>query len=65
MGGATNANYTPVDVVVKQSLKALEKNQANVVTGGLSNQLVVNASRFLPRETLVTAVEKQFKSNGE
>lgn len=62
--GATKANYTPVEVVVKQSLKALEKNHANVVTGGLGNQLVVNASRFLPRETLVTAVEKQFKSKG-
>jgi short-subunit dehydrogenase len=51
---------TPEEVVT-QSLQALEKNESTVVTGGLGNQLIVNIPRFLPRETLVSAIEKQFK----
>jgi uncharacterized protein len=48
-------------VVVKQALEALERRQSNVVTGGIGNQLVVNASRFLPRPTLVNGVAKLFR----
>lgn len=55
-------SFTSVEDVVRDALKALEKNHSNIVTGGLGNQLLVNASRFLPRETLVNAVEKQFRS---
>ena len=51
---------TPEEVV-RQSLEALAKNESTVVTGGLGNQLIVNIPRFLPRETLVSAIEKQFK----
>ncbi len=51
----------PADQVVQAALEALESNQTNVVTGGWANQLVVNASRFLPRELLVSLVAKQFQ----
>lgn len=51
---------TPEEVVL-QSLEALAKNESTVVTGGFGNQLIVNIPRFLPRETLVSAIEKQFK----
>jgi hypothetical protein len=51
---------TPEEVVL-QSLEALAKNESTVVTGGLGNQLIVNIPRFLPRDTLVSAIEKQFK----
>ena len=58
-----NTSLTPASEVVKEALKALEKNQANVVTGGLGNQVIVNLSRFLPREMLVSGVEKQFRAD--
>ncbi|HEY9703524.1 MAG TPA: SDR family NAD(P)-dependent oxidoreductase, partial [Allocoleopsis sp.] len=54
-------SYTSPEEVVKESLKALAENKANIVTGGWKNQIIVNASRFLPRETLVSTIEKQFK----
>jgi short-subunit dehydrogenase len=60
-GGKNNNNMTSADEVVKDALKALEKNQSTIVTGGLGNQLVVNIPRFLPRDWLVGAVEKQFR----
>jgi uncharacterized protein len=47
--------------VVREALKTLEKNQSTVVTGGIGNQFIVNLPRFLPRDLLVSAVEKQFK----
>jgi len=56
---------TPAIDVVRESLKALEQNHSTIVTGGLGNQVIVNLSRFLPRDTLVSLVEKQFKSNQE
>lgn len=57
-----NSKYTPAEEVVQDALKALEKNQPNIVTGGLGNQVIVNLPRFLPRDTILNAVEKQFKS---
>ncbi len=59
-GGGTE--YASTEEVVKDALKALEKNQSSVVTGGFGNQLVVNISRFFPRETIVSLVEKQFRT---
>ncbi|MDJ0508922.1 MAG: SDR family oxidoreductase [Crocosphaera sp.] len=50
------------EAVVEDALKALEQNKSNVVTGGIANNTIVNLSRFLPREWLVSAVEKQFKA---
>ncbi len=60
-GGSTQ-KLTSAKEVVQDALQALEKNQSNVVTGGFLNQVIVNSSRFLPRETLASLVEKQFKS---
>mgnify|MGYP000279302415 CR=1 FL=1 len=54
------SNSASPEAVVDMALKALEAKQANVVTGGLPNQLIVNLPRFFPRETLVSAVAKQF-----
>ncbi|NEN93192.1 MAG: SDR family NAD(P)-dependent oxidoreductase, partial [Okeania sp. SIO3H1] len=62
VGGSSMSKLTPTEEVVKDALQALEKNQSNAVTGGFLNQVIVNASRFFPRETLVSAVEKQFRS---
>ncbi len=61
-GGKNSNNMTPAAEVVKDALKALEKNQSTLVTGGFGNQLVVNIPRFLPRDWLVGAVEKQFRN---
>ncbi|NEQ47362.1 MAG: SDR family oxidoreductase [Leptolyngbya sp. SIOISBB] len=49
--------------VVREALKALEQGQSNVVTGGLTNQILVNAGRFIPREMLTKAVGDMFKVN--
>ncbi|MGF1482009.1 MAG: SDR family NAD(P)-dependent oxidoreductase [Cyanophyceae cyanobacterium] len=59
----SNIGMTPPDEVVKEALKALESNQSTVVTGGLANQVIVNLPRFLPRDLLLSAVEKQFRVN--
>lgn len=48
------ANYTPTEVVVREALKALEKDQSTVVPGAIGNQLIANLHRFLPRETLAS-----------
>jgi uncharacterized protein len=48
--------------VVQESLKALNKGQSTVVTGGLGNQVIVNLPRLMPRDLLVGVVGKQFKS---
>jgi short-subunit dehydrogenase len=50
-----------VDNVVKAAMQAYEAGQSTVVTGGLSNHVIVNLNRFLPRKTLVGIVEKQFR----
>jgi short-subunit dehydrogenase len=55
-------NLTPAEDVVRDALNALEKNQSTLVTGGIGNQLIVNIPRFLPRDWLVNAVEKQFRA---
>jgi len=47
--------------VVKDALAALAKNQSNLVTGSTTNQIIVNLPRFLPRDFLVSSIEKQFK----
>jgi len=49
--------------VVKDALDALSQKKSNSVTGGLVNQIIVNLPRFLPKELLLKAVEKQFKKN--
>jgi hypothetical protein len=58
-----SGGYTDPETVVEEALEALERGEANVVTGGLNNQILVNAGRFLPREVLVKAVGNLFKSS--
>ncbi|MGJ3252791.1 MAG: SDR family NAD(P)-dependent oxidoreductase [Elainellaceae cyanobacterium] len=58
----------PVDVVVKDALRALDGNAPNLVTGGVMNRVIVNLPRLLPRPTLIRAIAGQFnprsKSSG-
>ncbi len=49
------------EVVVQEALQALDKRHSNVVTGGMGNQMIVNAARFLPRQTLVNGIAKLFR----
>lgn len=49
------------EAVVAAALKALERSPSNTVVGGLMNQFLVNATRFLPRETITKAVGHLFK----
>jgi short-subunit dehydrogenase len=60
LASANNKIATPEEVV-KDALEGLEKGNANVVSGGLGNHIIVNMHRFLPRESLVNAIAKQFK----
>lgn len=54
LASAAAANYTPTEVVVREALEALEKNQPTLVPGDVRNQLLVNLPRFLPREAMVS-----------
>jgi len=47
--------------VVIDSLKALERGEPIVVSGGIGSQLITRLGRFIPRKTLVSLLEKQFK----
>ena len=49
--------------VVRDSLKALEKGQQIVVSGGIRSQIVSRLTRFVPRKTLVSILEKNFKAS--
>jgi uncharacterized protein len=60
--GLNGITMTSSDKVVRESLKALTKAQSTVVTGGFSNQLIVNLPRLMPRDLLVDVVGKQFKN---
>lgn len=60
LGG--NGKLVPADEVVVEALKALEKNQSTLVTGGFGNQVIANLSRFVPRDVVVNMVEKQFRT---
>jgi len=62
MGGKLSQLDSPQDVV-KAALAALKNRQANVVTGGIMNQVIVNMSRLMPREALVSLIEQQFRRN--
>ncbi|MGK7938652.1 MAG: SDR family NAD(P)-dependent oxidoreductase [Crocosphaera sp.] len=61
MENKNTSSLVSAQTVVKDALKALEQNKSNVVTGGMGNNIIVNSSRFFPREWLLSAVEKQFK----
>ncbi len=57
-----NSNPASATDVVKEALNGLAKKQSVVVAGGLANNFIVNVPRFLPREFLVSSLEKNFKS---
>lgn len=59
--GANTSILTSSETVAKETLKAMDKKQSTIVTGGIGNQLLVNLPRFVPRDLLVSAVGKQFK----
>lgn len=44
--------------VVEAALKALARGDSNTVTGGLINQIVINASRFVPRSWIVNGIKR-------
>jgi uncharacterized protein len=44
--------------VVEAALKALARGDSNTVTGGLINQIVINAARFLPRSWIVNGIKR-------
>lgn len=48
--------------VVNDALNALAKGESTVVSGSLLSKVITNMPRFLPRETLVHILEKQFKA---
>ncbi|MEA5577398.1 SDR family oxidoreductase [Anabaena sp. UHCC 0451] len=60
LANPNNKIATP-EQVVQDALQGLEKGDSTVVSGGLGNQIIVNMHRFLPRESLVSAIAKQFK----
>jgi uncharacterized protein len=60
-GSGDASSMASSETVVKEALRAMDKKQSTVVTGGIANQLLVNIPRFVPRDFLVNAVEKQFK----
>lgn len=47
-------NYTPSEVVVREALQALKKEQSTIVPGAIGNQVIANLHRFLPREALAS-----------
>jgi uncharacterized protein len=55
------SSIVSAEVVVQEALQALDSKHSNVVTGGIGNQLMVNAPRFLPRQVLVNGVAKLFR----
>jgi short-subunit dehydrogenase len=57
----TNNQIATPEQVVQDALQGLEKGDSTVVSGGLGNKIIVNMHRFLPRESLVSAIAKQFK----
>ncbi|ARV59670.1 oxidoreductase [Nostocales cyanobacterium HT-58-2] len=69
----TEANFPPAlaartnkistsEQVVRESLKALERGDSIVVIGGLRTHLITKLSPFVPRKTLLSILEKQFKA---
>jgi short-subunit dehydrogenase len=64
LASSSGQKLVPADEVVRDALKALEKNESNVVTGGFLNQIIVNMPRLMPREHLVNSIAKVFMGKG-
>ena len=65
LASSSGQKLVPADEVVRDALKALDKNESNVVTGGITNQIIVNMPRLMPRELLVNSVAKLFGRKGK
>ncbi|MEG3836836.1 SDR family oxidoreductase [Microcoleus sp. MON2_D6] len=65
MASSSWQKLVPAAEVVRDALKALDKNESNVVTGGIPNQIIANMPRLMPRELLVKSVEKVFRAKDE
>ncbi len=65
MASSSGQKLVPAAEVVRDALKALDKNESNVVTGGIPNQIIANMPRLMPRELLVKSVEKVFRAKEE
>lgn len=59
--GGAGQNYATAKEVAKETLLALQKDFSTIVTGGINNQIIVNLPRLLPRDTVISMVEKQFR----
>ncbi|NJL65303.1 MAG: SDR family oxidoreductase [Methylacidiphilales bacterium] len=59
---AKNAQMSTPETVVQDAFRALEKGDSVVVSGGFANNAIANLSRIVPRQTLVSFLEKQFKA---
>ncbi|WP_293129797.1 SDR family oxidoreductase [Microcoleus sp. bin38.metabat.b11b12b14.051] len=64
LASSSGQKLVSADEVVRDALKALDKKQSNVVTGGFLNKIIVNMPRFMPRQLLVNSVAKLFMSKG-
>ncbi|MEG4270568.1 MULTISPECIES: SDR family oxidoreductase [unclassified Microcoleus] len=65
LASSSGQKLVPAAEVVRDALKALDKNESNVVTGGIPNQIIANMPRLMPRELLVKSVEKVFRAKDE
>jgi uncharacterized protein len=61
LASSSGQKLVPADEVVRDALKALDKNESNVVTGGFPNPIIVNMPRFMPRELVVNSIAKLFR----
>lgn len=59
---AKNTKITKAETVVSDTLQGLERGESVVVSGGLTSHLIPKLSRLVPRRTLVSVLEKQFKA---
>lgn len=60
-GTSENQRSASAEDVVQETLKALQIDTSNVVTGGLRKKIIVNLPRFFPRDMLLKLVEQQFR----
>jgi short-subunit dehydrogenase len=58
---SANDKVSTPDQVVRDALKALDRNEASAVSGGWGSQMLINLSRLLPLKSLVGLIAKQFK----
>ncbi|MEG3896814.1 MULTISPECIES: SDR family oxidoreductase [unclassified Microcoleus] len=65
LASSSGQKLVPAAEVVRDALKALDKNESNVVTGGFPNPIIVNMPRLMPRKLLVKSVEKVFRTKEE